>query len=64
MKSNEIRSSFLDYFKSKGHAIVAFDAIALADGARVVAEIGHSAIWRPRQVAKAAGAQAEEHRPA
>jgi acyl dehydratase len=45
----------------KGHAIVAFDAIAVANGARVVAEIGHSAIWRPRQVAEAS---ASEHHPA
>jgi hypothetical protein len=38
---------------NKGHAIVAFDAVAIADGARVVAEIHHEAIWRPRQVAEA-----------
>jgi hypothetical protein len=37
----------------KGHAIVKFDAIVIADGARIVAEITHSAIWRPRQVAEA-----------
>ena len=35
-------------------AIVAFDAIVIADGARTVAEISHSAIWRPRQVVEAA----------
>jgi len=38
---------------NKGHAIVAFDAIVVADGARAVAEIAHAAIWRPRQVAEA-----------
>jgi acyl dehydratase len=37
---------------NKGHAIVAFDAIVVADGARAVAEIAHAAIWRPRQVAE------------
>jgi len=37
----------------KGHAIVKFDAIVIADGARTVAEITHAAIWRPRQAAKA-----------
>jgi acyl dehydratase len=37
---------------NKGHAIVAFDAIVVADGARAVAEINHTAIWRPRQVAQ------------
>jgi hypothetical protein len=39
---------------SKGHAIVEFDAIVVADGVRSVAEITHIAIWRPRQ-ASAAG---------
>jgi hypothetical protein len=38
---------------NKGHAIVAFDAIVVAEGARAVAAISHSAIWRPRQVAEA-----------
>jgi acyl dehydratase len=37
---------------NKGHAIVEFDAIVIADGARTVAEIAHAAIWRPRQVAE------------
>lgn len=36
----------------RGHAIVKFDAIVIADGARTVAEITHVAIWRPRQVAE------------
>jgi hypothetical protein len=35
---------------SKGHAIVEFDAIVVADGARAVTEITHIAIWRPRQL--------------
>jgi acyl dehydratase len=38
---------------NKGHAIVAFDAIVVADGTRTVAAISHTAIWRPRQVAQA-----------
>ena len=39
---------------TKGHAIVEFDAIAIADGKHVVASITHTAIWRPRHVAAAA----------
>ncbi len=39
---------------SKGHAIVEFDALAVADGQQVVAQITHTAIWRPRHVAEAA----------
>ncbi len=37
----------------KGHATVEFDAVVIADGARTVAEIGYTAIWRPRQLAEA-----------
>ncbi len=39
---------------SKGHAVVEFDAIVVADGKTSVAEITHTAIWRPRQGAEAA----------
>ena len=39
---------------SKGHAIVEFDAIVVADGNRSIAEITHTAIWRPRQSSEAA----------
>lgn len=49
-----IRSKIASNTENKGHAIVALDAIVVADGARVVAEINHTAIWRPRQVADAA----------
>jgi hypothetical protein len=38
---------------SKGHAIVEFDAIVVAGGARCVAELTHTAIWRPRQASDA-----------
>ncbi len=38
---------------TKGHAIVEFDALAVADGDQVVAQITHTAIWRPRHVAAA-----------
>jgi len=48
-----LRSKIASNAENKGHAIVAFDAIAVANGARVIAEIGHTAIWRPRQVAQA-----------
>ena len=39
---------------SKGHAIVEFDAIVVADGKTSIAEITHTAIWRPRPGAEAA----------
>jgi acyl dehydratase len=39
---------------SKGHAIIEFDAIVVADGQRSIAEITHTAIWRPRQGSEAA----------
>ena len=45
------RSKIASNTENKGHAIVTLDAIAIADGARVIAEINHTAIWRPRQVA-------------
>ena len=48
-----VRSRIVSNAVSKGHAIVAFDAIVVADGARTVAAISHTAIWRPRQVAQA-----------
>lgn len=49
-----LRSKIASNTENKGHAIVAFDAMVIADGARVVAEINHTAIWRPRQVAESA----------
>jgi len=45
-----LRSKITSNAVSKGHAIVEFDAIIVADGARTVAEITYTAIWRPRQV--------------
>ena len=45
---SEIKSNVV----SKGHAIVEFDAIVIADGERSVAEITHTAIWRPRQTSE------------
>jgi acyl dehydratase len=48
-----LRSRINSNSVNKGHAIVAFDALAVADGTRAVAEITHTAIWRPRQVAEA-----------
>lgn len=48
-----LRSRITSNAVNKGHAIVAFDAIVVADGAKVVAEIAHTAIWRPRQVTEA-----------
>ena len=48
-----LRSRIISNTVSKGHAIVAFDAIVVADDTRAIAEIAHTAIWRPRQVAEA-----------
>jgi acyl dehydratase len=48
-----LRSRITSNAVNKGHAIVAFDAIVVADGARAVAAISHTAIWRPRQVTQA-----------
>jgi acyl dehydratase len=47
-----LRSRITSNAVSKGHAIVEFDAIVVADGQRSVAEITHVAIWRPRQVSE------------
>jgi acyl dehydratase len=47
-----IRSKITSNVVNKGHAIVEFDAIVVADDARTVAEITHAAIWRPRQVSE------------
>jgi acyl dehydratase len=47
-----LRSRITSNAVAKGHAIVEFDAIVVADGERSVAEITHVAIWRPRQVAE------------
>ena len=49
-----LRSRITSNAVSKGHAIVEFDAIVVADGEKSVAEITHVAIWRPRQVASCA----------
>ena len=49
-----LRSRITSNAVSKGHAIVEFDAIVVADGERSVAEITHVAIWRPRQVSEIA----------
>ncbi|TMJ01922.1 MAG: hypothetical protein E6G97_13875 [Alphaproteobacteria bacterium] len=48
-----LRARIRSNAESKGHALVVFDAIVVADGARAVAAITHTAIWRPRQVAQA-----------
>jgi acyl dehydratase len=48
-----LRSRITSNAVTKGHAIVVFDAIVVADGTRAVASITHTAIWRPRQVAEA-----------
>lgn len=57
-ESLTLRARVTSNAENKGHAIVAFDAIALADGTRIVAEISHTAIWRPRQVGESQAAAA------
>jgi len=47
-----LRSKVRSNVVNKGHAVVEFDVIVVANGARTVAEITHAAIWRPRQVAE------------
>ena len=49
-----LRARVTSNVETKGHAIVTFDAIAIANGTTVVARVEHVAIWRPRQVATAA----------
>ena len=53
-----LRSKITSNFVSKGHAIVEFDAIVIANGERGVAEITHIAIWRPRQLSEGSHAAA------
>ena len=48
-----VRSKITSNVVSKGHAIVEFDALIVADGARTIAKIVHTSIWRPRHVAEA-----------
>jgi len=48
-----LRAKITSNALSKGHAIVEFDAIVIADGDRCVAELTHTAIWKPRQAAEA-----------
>ena len=48
-----LRSRIFSNVETKGHSIVTFDAIAVANADTVVARIEHVAIWRPRQVAQA-----------
>jgi len=53
-----LRSEIKSNVVSKGHAIVEFDALVIADGERSVAEITHTAIWRPRQMSEVSHAGA------
>jgi acyl dehydratase len=46
-----LRSKITSNVTSKGHSIVEFDAVVVADE-RGVAQITHTAIWRPRQVSE------------
>jgi hypothetical protein len=45
-----LRSKITSNVVSQGHAIVEFNAMVDSNGARSVAEITHTAVWRPRQV--------------
>lgn len=48
-----LRNRITSNVVSKGHAIVEFDALAIADGRVVLSQITHTAIWRPRHVVEA-----------
>ena len=48
-----LRGKITSNIQSKGHSIVEFDALVVADGTRAVAALTHIAIWKPRQVAEA-----------
>lgn len=48
-----VRSRITSNVVSKGHAIVEFDALVVADNAKVVAKVVHTSIWRPRHVVEA-----------
>lgn len=48
-----LRARITSNVERKGHAIVEFNGIVVADSARTVAEMTHTAIWRPRQIADA-----------
>jgi hypothetical protein len=48
-----VRSRITSNSVSKGHAIVEFDALIVANATKVIAKIVHTAIWRPRHVAEA-----------
>ena len=49
-----LRARITSNVETKGHAIVTFDAIAVANDTTIVSRIEHVSIWRPRQVAQAA----------
>ena len=47
------RSCVLANYERKGHLFVELDVLVLGDGTRPVAQVRHTAIYRPRQVAAA-----------
>ncbi len=49
-----LRARVTSNVETKGHAMVTFDAIAIANDTKIIARIEHVAIWRPRQVAQVA----------
>ena len=48
------RSTVTRAYEHKGHRFVELDVLLVANGERAVAQIDHTAIYRPRQVAAAA----------
>jgi hypothetical protein len=46
----EARGRVIDRFERKGHEFVVLDILLTADGGRVVQQVGHTAIYRPRFV--------------
>jgi hypothetical protein len=47
------RTCVLANYERKGHLFVELDVLVLGDGTRPVAEVRHTAIYRPRQMAAA-----------
>ena len=50
----EARASVAKQYEHKGHRFVELDVLLVADGERVISQIDHTAIYRPRQVSAAA----------
>ena len=50
----EARAKVSKHYEHKGHRFVELDVLLIANGETALAQIDHTAIYRPRQVAEAA----------